>query len=63
MKKYASELAFTIPQAEIDHIWQIYSQQSRDIQLGMIERFRMSAHFDEDIITEAYKKLKPKIAY
>ena len=58
MRKYAAELGFTIPEEEESFAWSAFTAQDEEMQAGMLERYRLSSHFDPRIEEEARCKLR-----
>jgi len=53
MRRYASELNFTIPAAEESEIWQVFKNQTRQERTRMIERYKKTVINDCGIAEEA----------
>lgn len=46
MREHGSQLGFAIPAEEEAHAWFTFTSQEEEIQAGMMERFRVSSHYD-----------------
>jgi hypothetical protein len=49
MRRYAHELNFSIPEEEVAEIWRVFSDQTADMQQGMIERYTRTTRGDFEI--------------
>jgi broad specificity phosphatase PhoE len=52
LRRYAAELGFAAPTAEEARTWSMFDAQSREAQVGMIERFQRSARHDQGVAEE-----------
>ncbi|MEQ1503710.1 MAG: histidine phosphatase family protein [Myxococcota bacterium] len=52
LRRYAAELGYDAPPAEEARIWAIFESQPREVQEGMVERFRTSARHDQGVAEE-----------
>lgn len=52
MRRYATELGFTVPASEEERIWALFGSQTKDVQQGMVERFRQTARHDQGVAEE-----------
>lgn len=57
LHRYAEELGYVVPRAEVDFIWDTYQAAPRELQLGMLQRFDASAHPDPLVRQEAVRRL------
>lgn len=46
MREYSAELGFAIPEEEEAFAWSTFAAQDEETQAGMLERSRLSPHFD-----------------
>jgi len=53
MRVYSTQLGFAIPDEEDSYAWSTFTSQDKQMQAGMLERFRVSAHYDQGIDEEA----------
>jgi hypothetical protein len=52
LRRYAAELGFEAPATEEARIWSIFDGQPPEMQVGMVERFRLSARHDHGVAEE-----------
>jgi broad specificity phosphatase PhoE len=52
MRRYASELGFEAPTSEQERIWQIFADQSQEMQRGMVDRFQAVTRHDQGVAEE-----------
>ena len=58
MREYGEQLNFAVPEDEESHAWLAFTDQEEEMQAGMLERYRLSSHYDPRIEEEARCKLR-----
>jgi broad specificity phosphatase PhoE len=58
MREYAAELCFVVPEEEEAFAWSTFTEQDQEMQAGMLERYRMSSHYNPRIEEEARCRLR-----
>jgi len=58
MREYSTQLGFAIPAEEEACAWSMLTSQAEQTQVGMLERFRVSAHYDQQLEEEALCRIE-----
>ncbi len=53
MQSYADELGLEVQESEREKIWTIFSNCNAEMQEGLLERFRSSAHYSQEVEQQA----------
>lgn len=59
MREYRSQLGFAIPPEENSYAWSMFTSQDGQMQTSMLERYRLSSHYDQKLEEEARYLLHP----